>query len=910
MVLMGRFQPAKVNPELKQYFVLSNFSGGINTEYADEVMQDYESRALVNVDLAKTGTIQRRKGWGADNVLQNLLNDTTVVNDLIGGDTLLHVELISDEYNSLSRESLGEFYKISLLFITYRNSEVQDLVRFNRVTLENDVPVDVAYAGVINIGNYNIGAMNELKFIVNTIRNVDKLYFALSDIGYNRDTKQGLGIYSIDSNTISAITPASDSFAYKPIPYEVMSIGFNALSVNPLTFMDTTDLTPGFYGVLVTDTENKVVYNKLPSTEFHLHVITTGLTKDQVSRALTPNLFSYYNFTEQEFEDMRTLIPYVSTWVSGETGVIVYKIKFSQGLINGKTISLKLMFTDTEPITYAQTRLEIKNIYDFVNEGPIGEHFLMDDGSSVGLYLKNSSTLTLIAELEAIISGPPPFPGYYYNPSTNPENAYYYDGSSYTTYKLIKNPEDGYIFYKYLPALGEFYFIVSEAKLYYSAMIGGKFELLEDFDTQTYVFENDYFAGTVSDGAPIKSLLQSTYARRARLYKAGNNLIMYAGNTIAWSEANNFEYFPAPNYKVFPLDSDDEITSISYFRGSHLIFTKKTIWKMSGNLIDPTNVSFTLLSDSIGCIAPKSVRNFENTTIFLSKDGLYRVKQAYYMEGMENVEKIDKHAKNLVPYDEDAEATLVDEQYWLFTSKNLDYDVIRYYYTIDIPNGHPFVVDFYGGETITDGIKEFNPENKPSVIFKLGNGLYSVRGNKFYKYGVGYYDFLQSTTEPGVSTEDQILDASYTTTIVTANVSFGYPTHTKKMKSLYVKTNSSEPIPFYISIALDNETEESLTTMDWIPVLNPTTGSIEYVQVDEPNIELIGQSMDPTAVLDYFLLNRDTLNSNTPTQLVKLPFSGKGRNVKVMIKQKTPAPFSIENIGFLFKLGKVRENRR
>jgi hypothetical protein len=71
---MGRQQFYKGNPELKQYFLVNDFSGGINTTDVDERTTDNEFRELLNVELIRAGMLQNRKGWGESALLNELLN--------------------------------------------------------------------------------------------------------------------------------------------------------------------------------------------------------------------------------------------------------------------------------------------------------------------------------------------------------------------------------------------------------------------------------------------------------------------------------------------------------------------------------------------------------------------------------------------------------------------------------------------------------------------------------------------------------------------------------------------------------------------------------------------------------------------------------------------------------------------
>lgn len=899
---MGRYQPAKVNPELKQYYVLSNFSGGINTNSSDEVMQDYEFRALINVDLAKEGRLEKRKGWGYDNIITRLIEEGTPANILsnLFGD-IIHVELIKDTYGTISSyrtwDALPTQYDIRLLVLMYYEAndamiygEFYELVLNNTGNETNLVSPSFV---VTAVSNYDPSAYTSKKTPLKTTRYKERIYFLSSEISLGFP---GLVYYDIGKRTVIHMAVDTNS-VYKPIPQEVVNVGFNLLSPDPLQSIASFEgSSAGIYALYMTDQAGSEVYEKIPSNkQFVLNILTTGtFTKSDMDACFTDTAFAYSVIGEPEGSDNLQPISYTATYLSNAGGLFRYLITFKETLSETRLVYVNLSTASSASIATYADKNAIQTAFAWVTNGDVGRAFLLDNNDA---YLKNETSLQHLGSV-ATITGSPTSYGWYRNSGEN--HIYYYDGQDtyYPTYQLIQDPSDlDYVFSGVtVPVIGGSYYASATPELWTVTMASGAVFLISGGATDTYSLSASYFAAPAVNVPKLEGITGSFY-EKAQLTKAGDRLLMYGDNAIFWSEFGNWDYFPNPNYVILPLESDDVITNISYFRGSYLVFTKKSIWRITGEFGDIESFSITLLNDSIGCVAPKSVKGFENTVIFMSADGLYRVKQAYFTEGLENVEKVDKHVKELVEIDSEAEAILYGEQYWLFSDKWKDYDAIRYYYTIDIPNGHPYVVDSYGS----------HDNNKPDAIFQIGNKLFSIKGKTFYQYGIDYYDFLPNVETPF---DDELTNATYTTTIVTSNNSFGYPTHTKKMKSMYIKTDAKTAVPFYISIALDNETDDTLTTEDMVPMLDPTTGSITYVQVETPNLTLIGQAMDPSALLDYFILNQDILNSNTPTQLVKLPFSGKGRNVKVMIKQKSADYFAIENIGFLFKLGKVRENRR
>jgi hypothetical protein len=78
-------------------------------------------------------------------------------------------------------------------------------------------------------------------------------------------------------------------------------------------------------------------------------------------------------------------------------------------------------------------------------------------------------------------------------------------------------------------------------------------------------------------------------------------------------------------------------------------------------------------------------------------------------------------------------------------------------------------------------------------------------------------------------------------------------------------------------------------------------GEVEYSVSPDPNINLIS-----SAILGELELGTTPLGEITQ-QVHNLSFSGKGKNIKVIIEQQLDASFGIISMGYLFKLGKVKE---
>lgn len=375
-----------------------------------------------------------------------------------------------------------------------------------------------------------------------------------------------------------------------------------------------------------------------------------------------------------------------------------------------------------------------------------------------------------------------------------------------------------------------------------------------------------------SDVAPVRGINFDG----ARILEIEGRLVAYRGNTIWFSDFRRFNYFPSNTYFNLSLTSDDEITSINYFRGSYIIFTRKSIWKMRGNL-DQGNITFEILNDSIGCIAPKSVKPFNNTLVFMSRDGLYKIKQNFYLDGLENVDKIDKRILGVLPeFSTTYEAMLYDEQYILYINEEHEYDALRYYYNVNLgTSGSPFVVDNYA--------------QKPEHIFEVTGTLYAVKDRRFWIYDEGYTDFLPTYT---AYTEQDTEDATYSTRLKLPAFSFGYPTHEKKFKNIFMKTTSGETMPLFLTIKIDGYDYASPYNFN---VFRDGDGLINY----DYTVDI------ETSALGSFVIGEHEVGETDVNQH-KVVVGGKGKNIMLIIEQKSTNYFGISNIGYLFKLGKVR----
>ena len=66
-------QILKGNPQVKQVYINSGFSGGLNATFSDDLMPNTMLRNIVNFDIESIGELSSRKGFAKNNALTELL---------------------------------------------------------------------------------------------------------------------------------------------------------------------------------------------------------------------------------------------------------------------------------------------------------------------------------------------------------------------------------------------------------------------------------------------------------------------------------------------------------------------------------------------------------------------------------------------------------------------------------------------------------------------------------------------------------------------------------------------------------------------------------------------------------------------------------------------------------------------
>lgn len=376
-----------------------------------------------------------------------------------------------------------------------------------------------------------------------------------------------------------------------------------------------------------------------------------------------------------------------------------------------------------------------------------------------------------------------------------------------------------------------------------------------------------YYAGQVpADAKAIEQLNIGDY----KMVEIYDRVVYYKGNIMWFSEIARYDYIPNYNFILLPIDSTDAIVRILFFRTSYIIFTKRRIYKISGDF-ESTSLTLDLVNANIGCISPRTPMVIGNSMFFVSTQGLRALKTDTFKENLENISEFDEAIAPLITGTEVMQAFYYKDQYFLMNNlkgkiKTVDInyrtykipDNLRYYYRLGA-----FVSDNYG-------------ENSYPRFLFMENGLvYTFRGDGVYRMGDGYLDF----------------DEPYDSIIETAGIAFGYPSHEKKVKSVILKAggNSSEQ-PIQVDVAADGSLVSS-TSM--IPV-SELDGVITY-QEQNPDI--------PSSEMLTTLYGEGVYRYHTK----KMRLTARGKNIAIRITASSSDRLTIQSIGYIFKLSKIKE---
>lgn len=391
------------------------------------------------------------------------------------------------------------------------------------------------------------------------------------------------------------------------------------------------------------------------------------------------------------------------------------------------------------------------------------------------------------------------------------------------------------------------------------------------FDSETVVLEPfyDYYpAGSVPATAEAVEQLNVGKFKLTEMY---DRMVYYNGNAIWFSEVDVYDYIPNYNFVLVPLDKTDEIVKIKFFRDSYIVFTKRRIYKLYGDF-ESNSFTLDLVNDSIGCISTHTPFVVNNEMYFLSSMGLRSLRTDTFKQSLENIREFDEAIQPLIPCENQVYALLYKDQYFMFTNqrgreRNVIYnmreypipDQVRYYY-----KQQAFMTDIYARG-------EF-----PKFIFMENGELYSFRDNGIYRLGDSYDDF----------------GLPFSVLLETIGMNLGYQTHEKKVKYVLIKAGAGTVGGrLVVQVLADGEIVSSST---YVATSVDEDGNTVYKN-ESPLLE------------DSVPVSNELGVGSTRYYTRKYRTSARGKNLAIRIAAGMHDKMSIQAIGFLFKLGKVRE---
>jgi hypothetical protein len=290
---------------------------------------------------------------------------------------------------------------------------------------------------------------------------------------------------------------------------------------------------------------------------------------------------------------------------------------------------------------------------------------------------------------------------------------------------------------------------------------------------------------------------------------------------VFFSTAGARNYFPSRYSLQFTNELQEEVTAINKFMNILVVQSPSYTWGIKGDVPFPVSLAEgeiyrkITINPTIGCIAPKSVKNVRNQLYFLSKEGIFILRALYAEDSRYNVDPIDRNIYNIVPRDEDAIAAYYDDQYWLHFPQSAT--TLRYYV-----DKKAWVKDTYSAWNSFGGIHKYI--NESGVLRFITDLSQLETGNPLKVFDIDV-DYSLPTD----------LTKNITSRMTTSYLNQDYPFHPKNYKEA--------KFDFAIQNEYNTATEE--LTVSGTPVI--TTNYIEF-QVPLIDRHFYSITFEPTEI--------------------------------------------------------------
>ena len=230
---------------------------------------------------------------------------------------------------------------------------------------------------------------------------------------------------------------------------------------------------------------------------------------------------------------------------------------------------------------------------------------------------------------------------------------------------------------------------------------------------------------------------------------------------------------PSDVVLLMETPQEDKVTAIVYYMNVLIIFTDNNIFSLKGKT--PAEFTLDFVNRTVGCVAPYSAVAVSNYIVFLSRQGIYKLKtlSTINLDNF-NTEKIDLDIWSAIPQEVDvnANATQSGLVYMLiFPASNIR---IKWYYQQDV-----WAMD---RSAVFDN-KVSSDDNGDIIIYR-------PNGNVLKQDGSYYIDD----------------DVPIKCVVETKEAHLGFPFHPKKFKAVKLNfiNDKYNPSEAYLTVAVDS----------------------------------------------------------------------------------------------------------
>lgn len=360
---MARYTAVRGNPEQKLMVLNTDFSGGANLVFSDDLLRDNEMRYLLNYELDNTGELRSRKGFSQVNALTELIyadvvdiedfpiilresslikniilfriiqNDNNAWKDLTQFKTLAEYQV----YRGASENKIRLFIVAELNDGSVKYWDNSYTIKTAEVTKTSSTgTLPFAFTGTDNLVNVPTGEQ------------YGKIYFTSND--------SGLVMYDTENSTFTYVGSftGETNEAYKPNGIEVRKVGFNVLGDDPLTWVDNGGLTvESIQGVFLTTTDRIPLSTVPPGATIQINVIYTG-------GDYQPGNYNLFTFVFSEYESPIDATVTFNATLSTE-GIAVYNVDF----LTKPASELQINIAFTEETVYLEDYIDYYNVGAF-----------------------------------------------------------------------------------------------------------------------------------------------------------------------------------------------------------------------------------------------------------------------------------------------------------------------------------------------------------------------------------------------------------------------------------------------------------------------------------------------------------------------------------------------------------------